>query len=273
MARLHPSRSPWRVMSAVLYAITVRDLRARFIQNVNTPRSLAFVWVFLEPMMHVAIWSAIRMMYGSHIDYGMPLLLFIFLGAMPWLYFKQVFGGNLTAFKKNSGLYLHRQIKPIDPIIATALLELGIQICVFVVVLTGFWWFGMSLSISHPLRWLFCYLTYAVFVLGLGLLFAVIGFFFPFFKNLMRILMRGLYLISGVFFAASNIPYVMRPYFTANPVFQIIEISRESFMPVQSHFTLTSPEYLAESALVSLFVGLTVYFWARRRILTEYSQR
>lgn len=266
-------RSPWRVMCAVLYAIMVRDLRARFIKNVNTPRSLAFVWVFLEPMMHVAVWSAMKLMYGAGLDYGMPLLLFIFLGAMPWLYFRQVFGKNLIAFKKNSGLYLHRQIRPIDPIIAMAVLELGIQVCVFVVVLLAFWWFGMSFTIYHPLVWLFCYIAYCIFSLGFALVFAVLGFFFPFIKNLMRILMRGLYLVSGVFFTASAIPYSMRPYFMANPIFQIVEISREAFMNKPPHFSLTSPLYLAECALVSIFIGLTIYLLTRRRILTEYAQR
>lgn len=267
------ARNSWAVTQAVIFAIIVRDLQKKFIKSVNTPRSIAILWVVLEPMMHISIWMLMHKTIQANIHTSLPVPLFVLLGAVPFLLIRNVISHNKTSIKGNKNFFLFRQIKPIDPIIAYILSELLVSALVMLLILSLFHWFGLDWHIYNFLFWLLNIIAYVAFLLGFSLMIAIGCFFFNFLNTVVDILMRVLYLISGIFFSANLLPKPARELMLYNPVFQFIELTRECFMPAHSYISYTSSTYLIKIALISLLLGVALYVALRHKVMMEIEQR
>jgi capsular polysaccharide transport system permease protein len=266
-------RSSWVIMQTSILALITRNIQKRFITSAHTDRSIGFLWIFIEPMLHVALWTCIRWFQGTSEYNGMPLPLFILLGAIPWLFTRHVIMGSISIIKSEKGLFIFRQIKPIDLYIARLLSELAVETMVFIIFLFLFTWFGVEWETKHLLFWFANIVSYFIFITGCGLITAVLGFFFGFVNFILKFLMRALYLLSGIFFSAQMIPLSLRKYFLLNPVFQIVEISRECFYKQQIHDQFVDPVYLFKCAIVAITLGFAIYISCRDRIHTVIAQR
>lgn len=271
----HTVRAPLTVMYASISALTIRDIQKKFIKTVNTQRSLAFLWIILEPISHIAIWMFIFSLMGRglHAPPSMSLPVFIILGAMPFLIFRTIIGSSKNSIKGNKGFYLFRQVKPIDPLIAKVISEFLIAALVFIVLLVGFSWFGIKWRVYHFQFWLINVFAFAAFLLGLSLILAIACFFFNFISTLLDVLMRLAYVLSGVFFTADMLPKQLRDIMLYNPLFQFVELSRECFQPKYSYIPYASSSYLFACALVALILGMSLYLSLRTKIMTEIEQR
>ncbi len=267
------ARSSWHVAQTSILALITRNIQKRFITNVQTNRAISFLWIFLEPMMHVAVWTGLRWLQGTHDINSIPLPLFVLLGAVPWLFTRYIIIGSIKIISSEKGLFIFKQIRPVDLIIARILSELAVMMMVFFILLLSMTWFGVQWEIHNIAFWLINIVSYILFVAGAGLLVAVLGFFFRFVKVVLTVCMRTLYMISGIFFSAQMIPLALRKFFLLNPVFQIVEISRECFSSYIVHDQLVNPIYLFKCAIVSLLLGMAAYISTRNRIMTEIAQR
>jgi capsular polysaccharide transport system permease protein len=266
-------RTPYQVMKATVFALIIRNVREKFIQSSNTRRSLGFLWLFIEPALQVAMWVGIYASFGSLGTAGMPTTVFIFLGAMPWVFFRRCLSFSVTGVKKGAGLYVYRQVKPIDVMLSLVIAEGSTLLIVYAIGLLGFWWFGVQYYLYQPLYFFVNLVSFAAFTFGLCLIFLVAGFFFPFLKNFVFIVQRGLYFLSGVFFAATAIPPPYRDYLILNPLFQVIEISREAFTKVGPMYPYSNAIYLLKCSIVAGALGIAVYFISRRRIMMDINSR
>jgi len=271
----HQIRQPWSIMYASILALIIRDIQNKFIKTVNTQRSLGFIWIIFEPILHISLWMAIRLFFG-HQFYSSPYLsypLFILLGAISFFYFRNIISVSKGCIKGNKNYYLFRQIKPIDPIIAKIISELLINIVVFIVMLGLFTWFGSKWHIYNFLFWIGNIVAYSFFLLGLSLIISIACFFLNFIETILKITMRITYFLSGIFFSAEMLPKNMRDIVLYNPVFQFIELSRDCFKPDFSYVPYASSIYLYKSALITLLFGLSFYVLFREKIMTEIEQR
>ena len=82
--------------------------------------------------------------------------------------------------------------------------------------------------------------------------------------------MRPLWFISGIFISLNNLPQWSRPFLSWNPVFQAIEITRHSFsIDYIIDKNLVSYNYLWSCAIISLTLGLFVYTFNEKKLLTK----
>lgn len=234
---------------------------------------MGFLWIFLQPMLHVGLWMIIRAAMGMRGSGGLPMPVFILLGAIPFLFTLTVISQSTTRIAAEKGLYMFRQIKPIDVIIALVLSEFMIMMATYLIMLAIFWWFGINWHLERPLLFLEALFAFSLFILGTAMILSVLSFFFMLVRRLMIVVVRMLYMFSGVFFPASFIPEAARPLFMANPVFQFIEISRESFSTMLPHVVYTDMEYLWRCGLITLFLGLMAQVAFRQKIMVEIEQR
>jgi capsular polysaccharide transport system permease protein len=134
-------------------------------------------------------------------------------------------------------------------------------------------WYGVSWQIYDFFLELGHVVAFALFLLGLSLMTAIACFFLRFVETLWTIVMRFAYLLSGVFFSADMLPKMVRECLLWNPVFQFVELSRNSFMPEGSYTVYASSSYLLSSGVITLFLGSALYLGFRQRIMTEIEQR
>ena len=273
-APLPATRNAWQIFCSVQTALIIRNVQKRFITNVNSKRSLAFLWIFLEPMMHIAVWMLIRGVQGIGIGAGsLPLPLFILLGAIPWLLTTKIISGSTNAISANKGLLMFRQIRPIDFIFAIVISEIGVITLVFMFILGLFWWLGIAWQIHDTCRWMFALISYFCFLLGMSTLVMVLAFFFKFVSKLMTVVMRAMYFLSGIFFSINTVPVNVRNYLMCNPLFQVVQITREAFDVQIQHHVFSDPLYLFKAGIVTLTVGMGAYLLMRQKIMVEIQQR
>ncbi|MGQ3887466.1 ABC transporter permease [Legionella sp. CNM-1927-20] len=269
----HSMRYSWQVMYASVFALVIRDIQKKFIKTVNTERSIGFIWVILEPIMHIGIWMLIRMVFNRNTHTLIPTPLFILLGVIPFLLFRNIISSSKISIKANKNFYLFRQVRPLDPILAKIISEIMISVFIFLILLAGLRWFGIKWFLYDFTTLLFNSLSFVGFILGLSLIIAIACFFFNFIATVISIVNRMTYILSGVFFSADMLPQPVRNIALYNPVFQFIEILRESFTPPFSFTPYTSSEYLLKISLIILAIGFALYLAAYQKIMIEIEQR
>lgn len=269
-----PTRSAWQIMCAVQTALITRNIQKRFITNVNSTRSLSFLWIFLEPMVHIAVWMVIRGFNGLSVGSGsLPVPLFILLGAIPWLLTSKVLTSNTNSISSHKGLLMFRQIRPIDFAVASLLSELAVITVVFFIILELFSWYGITWEIHNSIRWMFVILSYLAFLLGASFIVMVLGFFFKFMSKVMTLIIRAMYLLSGVFFSINNVPVAFQKYLMINPLFQIVQETRMAFDAQMQHQIISDPVYLFKVGIYTLALGMGTYLMTRQKIMIEIQQR
>ena len=261
------SRSSWKIMQAAIYALMLRSFEEKFVMKSSKKRIFDLIKIFFEPSGHVILWSVLKTVQSPTAGNALSSPLFIILGAIPWIFvyrYTFVCSGCIIV---NRPLLFFRQIKLIDPIIAVFLSEFGTLAFVFSVGLLLYSLFGVDWQLVDPLRWFLSLLCFSFFVLGLGILFSIGGFFFPSIIRTGRFFLRFLYLFSGIFFSLEMVPFEYQKYFTVNPLFQFIQISRESFSDSTTHYG--DLYYLFQCGIVLLTISLGVYMLLRNKIMVE----
>lgn len=257
-----PKRTPWEVQRAVLIALFQRELKARF-----NGRWIRVFWVFLEPLAHLVFMTLIMTYVRHRIVPGMPIPLFLITGVVPFVLFRNISVRVMGSAEANRALFGYRQVQPIDPLIARVGVECVLQSVIYVVFLAALGWLGMPWLPSRPLELIGVSAVLVLLGLGLGLILMVGTEGIPQLRTLVRIAFMPLYLISGVIFHVRNLPSETIDKLAWNPLLHLIDLSRGYFAPQYPVIPQATLAYPAVTALVLLFIGLSMYRNKRQQLL------
>lgn len=257
-------RTPWQIQRAVLFALFVRELQTRF-----GGRWLGMFWVLLEPLAHLTIMLLIFGFIRHQVLPGVEYPVFLLTGLVPFLVFKSLALRLMEAVDANRGLFGYRQVKPLDPLISRAGLEISLYGMVYLLMLGSLGWLGFHFLPAEPLQLMGISSALLVAGFGLGLVFAVATDELPNARSFIRIFFMPLYLLSGVIFPVATLPPQVLPWLLWNPVLHAIEISRGHFFPQYHVLPQFSAAYVAGFALVVLALGLSLYRVRRHSLLAS----
>ena len=121
------ARSGLNVQSATINALFFREIRTRFGKF-----RLGYLWAILEPSAHLLILMAIFgfIMHRTMPDISFPV--FLLNGIIPFFIFSNISTRSLGAIDANQGLFNYRPVKPIDTVLARAMLETIIYVTVYI---------------------------------------------------------------------------------------------------------------------------------------------
>lgn len=260
-AKLH--RSSFKIFRDVIHALLHREIKTRFGNS-----RLGYFWALAEPIAQALCMGLIFSLMGRNSVANIPVALFLFVGILP---FKFVFNKLLTqlaaAIIANKGLLTYRQVHPLDPIITRIIIELAIFLLSYLFIFLCMSWLGFYIIPDDFLALLTATFLLAIFSIGLGLLCCVATSYFADTRNIISMLSLPLFMISGIFFAATSIPQQYWYLFSWNPIFHAIELSRDAFF--QAYTTpIGSWTYLGLVAGSSFSLGLAVFFQNRQRFVT-----
>jgi capsular polysaccharide transport system permease protein len=247
----------------VVFTLFLRELGVRFGRF-----RLGYIWAILEPVAFISILSFVRMQWGRGPVAGVDYPVFFASGILAYLVFTHIANSSLTAIENNQGLFNYRQVKPFDSVLSRALLELGISVASAIVIFSGLKYLGFQFHWNNTLGVITTVALLFLLSLGFGLIASILGPLFNDAKKVIPLLIRPLFFISGIFFAADQIPEPYRTYLLLNPLLHVTELIRENmFVEFQSRGG--SFAYLSGWTLVMLFAGLLVYRKYRIKILTS----
>jgi capsular polysaccharide transport system permease protein len=109
-----------QIQLRVIGAVLMREIITRFGRD-----NLGVLWLFVEPMMFTVgvllVWTFTRLASGR----DLPIVMFCVTGYSSVLLWRNCVSRAATAIPPNFGLLYHRNVRPLDLILARALLEVG----------------------------------------------------------------------------------------------------------------------------------------------------
>ena len=107
----------------------------------------------------------------------------------------------MDAFSANKGLFLYKQVKPIDMLISRLIIEFLIYICALMSLLVIGLYFNFDVNINNIMLFVGAYIWIAIFGFSLGLIFSILGEFFENIKKVVKLIFKPLFFVSGIFFS------------------------------------------------------------------------
>lgn len=257
------SRNSWQIQQAVLHALFIRELKTRF-----GGFRLGVFWAIAEPVSHILVLTILFSLMANRAGFfGVPFALFFASGVLSFFIFQKVVIVSISSIKSNMGLFAYRQVKPFDAVVVRAIIELLVIISVMIFLTwLGAWFFEFDCLPNDPLYIILIILVLFLMGIGLGFFAAVIGVKHPEAAQLITMLMRPMYFISGIFFPLEAMPKEFHAYLLWNPILHAVEQFRAAWFfdyPAEE----TSLTFVLIWALSILFLGLAYYRNNRTQVL------
>ncbi|MBC8641321.1 MULTISPECIES: ABC transporter permease [unclassified Caballeronia] len=255
-------RSSWAVMRSVIYALFLREAVTRL----SLGRG-GWVWIIVEQAEHLVLLIIWHGIVQHHLIPGMNAPLFIGLGLLPYFMMKSIALRGIDAIPANRALFVYRQIKPLDAVIARAILEGLIFLSVGVVLIVAFALFGVDVSIGNPLLVAGVFALFWLFGLGLGLALSVLTEMVHEIGTVTRMVFGIIYFGSSVLYPTSWIPAAWQHVYFFNPIVHAVELMRAGYFAHYRPSDLVSPAYLMAWVFGWILAGLFLHVRFAKRLV------
>jgi capsular polysaccharide transport system permease protein len=241
-------RRQWRV----LYALMLRNIRTKFFGN-----GLGYVIAVAWPLSHIIIIVVMYSFLRRLAPYGSSTALFIATGVVPFQTFAYVARFMMIAVIKAKPLLAFPEVRVLDILISSALLEIISCCCVVIAFMIMAYFAGIN-PIPHDIvQAAYAFGACILLGVGAGVLNSVIMLAIPMWATAFVLLIVALWIISGVFFVPSALPEVLRDWLAYQPVLQVVEWTRTAYYEGYNSLILDR-SYVVGFGLVMLFSGLVL---------------
>ena len=254
----------WTIQRNVINALVYRELKTRVSQV-----KFGVLGVFIEPLGVIAVFLLIfGFVRGT--SPGIDIILFLACGVILYTMYVNISIRSLNSMRANEELFFYRPVKPIDTVIARSLVESGLYGFIFLII-AGFTCLLREQWLIYDFGMLV--VTFIALVLnafGFGVFLMAAGHRYQILHQIVPLIMRPMWFISGIFFSLSSVPQQFLPWLSWNPITQAIELSRSAFsLDYPINPTVVSLPYLLASAAFSCAFGLWVYSNNEKILLTR----
>lgn len=211
---------------------TFRSISALILREMETSYGRSpggYLWAILDPVAGIAVLSIIIGFVMRAPPLGSNFPLFYATGLLPFTMYMSLSNQVTSAVTFSQALLAYPAVTFLDALLARFLLNALTQILVMVIVIFGtfkiydlkliFDWFAILNSLAMA----------TVLALSVGTLNCYLTARFTIWSKLWAILMRPMFILSGIFFIPENVPTQLLPYLMINPVAHIISEFRKGF--------------------------------------------
>lgn len=252
----------WRHLSQhhhVLRNFVLRDLKVKYRGTV-----FGYLWSLLEPLSLVGIYWFVFVVIARRGGPDYPLV--VILGVLPYQFFNVVVSSGATALSSNAALirrvYLPRQLFVIASV-ASNLVVLGLSFLVCVPFLFAYGVEPGPRLLALPLA----LAAVTAFSTGLALVLACANTLYRDVGYVLRVVLRLLFYASPVIYSVDMVPDRLQTLYLLNPVAVYLSAVRASLMNHAFPFGFVHGLLAAVAALVSLYVGATLFErWERKAV-------
>jgi len=238
----------------VVYALLLREFQTK-----SGKTRLGIVWIFVEPLAQM-LWPIVLFSYvfGRHIA-GFEYAVYLLYGLIPFHLFRALCFQTMDGVSAARGVMSYRPVHLLDVVLARAIATLTIEIIIFGLIGIGLGLLGYQVIPDFPVEWVATVVGAVSFGLGLGMILSAVVNFVPETRSGLKIVFIPLYIASGVAIPLDRFPPAALDYLAYNPLLHWIEAGR---LAVNRHYlapVAVSGLALAASALIPLFIGMTLY--------------
>jgi capsular polysaccharide transport system permease protein len=206
------------------------------------------------------------MIFGRASD-NFDFAAFLALNFTAYNMFRNITKKSMGSFKANKALFVYKQVKPIDTIIARVMVEIfvtGIILLAFVAIGA---YFGYDLNVQNLPMVAFGFLWLMIFSFSFGLFIAVSNTFYPSVGKSINISMIFLMFGSAVFYTVEMLPPEIQTFLLYNPLTHFMEMIHGYYFYVLDD-RFVNYNYMLLWTLSLLFMGLWFYRKLEERIIS-----
>ncbi len=234
----------------VLFALMLRNIRTRFFGN-----GLGYLVAIAWPLTHILMLVMIFTFMGRTAPYGDSTVLFIGTGVAPFMTFSYLSRMTMLHVMKARPLLAFPEVKILDLLFASVLLEILAAACVIIVLGVIGWFISVDVVPRSIVELAYAFRATVLLGLGLGLLNGVIALAFPPWFTGYSLIVITTWTTAGVFFVPDALPNGIREVVAYQPVLQCVEWTREAYYEGYGNLVLDRG-YVIGFGLVALFLGL-----------------
>ena len=256
-------RSSFKIFLAVQNALFLRELSMRFSSG-----RMGMFWTFFEPFFQILIFVLIKLVLFGSGESNFDFAVFLALNFTAFNMFKNIVVKSTASFKANKALFLYKQVKPIDTIIARSMVEVFItSIIITIFILLGFY-FDFDMNVEDLTMVALGFIFLIIFSFSLGIFMAVLNVFVDSVGKLINFFMTALMFASAVFYSIEMLPLELQILLLYNPLTHFMEILHGFyFHTLDDRFV--SYEYILVWTLSLLYIGLWFYVKLEKRIISS----
>ena len=255
-------RSSLRIFLDVQNALFLRELNMRF-----SAGRMGLFWTFFEPFFQIMVFVLIKLFLFGGSSSGFDVSVFLALNFTAFNMFKNIVMQSSNAFIANKPLFLYKQIKPIDTIVARTIVEVFITSIIILIFLAIGFYFNFDMAIKDLVMVTFGFLFLIFFSFSFALFIAVGNTFFPSIGKLISFLMTALMFGSAIFYSIEMLPPEIQNFLLYNPLTHFIEMIHGSyFVALDTQFV--DYNYMLLWTLTLLYSGLWLYIKLEKRIIS-----
>ncbi len=198
-------RTPWQIFRAVHWALVMRELQTRF-----GSQNMGYVWAFADPLVMVLFMVLIRTYRRSGGESEYDIAVFLAVCIVPFNFFRLMLNQSLNAFEANRALFIYKQVKPFDTLVARFSVEFFIFFMTTVVFILIGAYYDFDMHVKNINGVILAEIWLIIFSFGVALFFAVLGTFFDLIQKIVKLASLPLFLLSGIFFPAESLPPEVR---------------------------------------------------------------
>lgn len=252
--------NPFVMFSRVTVAMVFREIDARY---GNKPGG--YLWAFVDPVAYIVLLTLVREALSSVAPIGDSIALFIASGYIAYFCFQSVSSYIAQAVKGNKRLLSYPVISAFDVVMGRFFLQLitlvGIAVCILFVASFD--------AVRQPHFNIFMMLqaglVAALFGFGVGLSNVALFAVWPFYEKVFGMIMRPMFLLSGVFMLPDEIPPPYQAYLLYNPVVHLVMWFRKGIY-ADYRAGLLDITYVMESTVFVVMAGLILFTACSRSI-------
>lgn len=219
------SKRNWRTPRCI-GALILREMATTYGRSPG-----GYVWALVEPIGAIAALSLVFSYAFRDPALGTSFALFYATGYLPFMMFSDLSAKIAQAIKFSLPLLAYPSVTYLDSIFARAILCTLTHLIVFNIVIVGIIvTYSLNPMINFPLICLGLLMA-ASLGFSLGVLNCFLNSMFPAWQTVWSILMRPMFILSGVFFILESIPRQMADILWYNPVIHVTGVMRKAFYP------------------------------------------
>jgi len=250
------------IFFSVQKALFLRELNMRFSVN-----RLGIFWTFFEPFIQIVLFVFIKLFLFGDTGENFDFAVFLALNFIAYNMFKHIITRSIGSFSANKGLFIYKQVKPIDTIIARTLVEVfitGILIIVFIMIGV---YFQYDMNVKDINMVITGYILMVFFSFSLALVLASLNVFVKSVKHVVGFMMYLFMFGSAVFYTVDILSPELKTVLLYNPLVHIMEMIHGSYFYVISDYYVDYT-YILIWTLCLLFVGLWTYIRLEEKIVS-----
>lgn len=256
-------RSAFGIFSSVVNALFLREIQTRF-----GTKKFGYIWALVDALSKIIVFSVIKTLVSSSAMPQIDFPVFLATSFLAYNFFQHIVKKSMDAFDANSALFVYRQVRPVDAIIARALVEFMVLVSATAVLVGIGAYFGFDMAVKDINMVIVAFVWIGIFGLSLGLLFAVLTVYFPNFGRVVNLLFTPLFFLSALFYTLESLPPVARELLLYNPLVHFMEMIH-GFYFATLNTDFVNYTYMAAWTLLPLFLGLWLYRHSEKRIIAS----